>query len=217
MSHREETQSSLVLTCVSVSKRCGVFVTSGRSFSPGPVEVKLSFSFLFSNFRSNITQPTFLLRVYSAQSEEYEQKCTYSTTCYTQDACELNCPEVNIPTANIPNLTNTGVTWHKVWKNAPCSRFRSEFQSLICASFFHKDGEPSSGYFPSAEQENSGIYRCTRSYLYSGQMYNITFIVKLDVQIPGLVKNKLYFYLNSMFSVSVQTSNERYTEYFLPT
>ncbi|XP_037552716.1 interleukin-18 receptor 1-like [Nematolebias whitei] len=101
-------------------------------------------------------QSWFLLRVYSTQSKEYDKKYTYDTTCYTQKACTLVCPTANRPEVDIPNLTSTGITWHK-------------------------NGELSEGYFPSIEEKNSGVYICTWSYLYSGQTYNRSFIMILDV------------------------------------
>ncbi|XP_039991416.1 interleukin-1 receptor-like 1 isoform X2 [Xiphias gladius] len=101
----------------------------------------------------------FMLTVNTAQSREYEERSRYSKTCYTQESCKLNCPDVNIPAENIPNITRNSITWHK------------EGESLS------KDG-----YFSSVEEKDHGVYTCTRSYLYHGQTYNMTFTVVLDVK-----------------------------------
>ncbi|XP_070821668.1 interleukin-18 receptor 1-like [Chaetodon trifascialis] len=101
----------------------------------------------------------FRLTVYKTQTREYEDRSTYSAICYTQESCTLNCPDVNVPAVNIPNITRNGIIWHK------------ENESL-----------PKADYFSSVEENDQGVYTCTRSYLYDGQIYNKTFIVKLDVQ-----------------------------------
>lgn len=38
------------------------------------------------------------------------------------------------------------------------------------------------GYFSRVNERDSGLYICTRSYLYHGQLYNMTFRVALEVQ-----------------------------------
>ncbi|CAI5645081.1 unnamed protein product [Oreochromis niloticus] len=88
-----------------------------------------------------------------------------SRECYTEESCRLYCPEKNIP-FNTLNITTSGITWHKEGGSSP------------------KDG-----YFPSVKKEDSGIYTCTRSYLYDGQIYNMTSTVKLDVQ-PNKITEK---------------------------
>ncbi|XP_039989007.1 interleukin-18 receptor 1-like [Xiphias gladius] len=105
------------------------------------------------------SQLWFMLTVNTAQSREYEERTKYSKTCYAQESCKLNCPDVNIPAENIPNITRNSITWHK------------EGESLS------KDG-----YFSSVEEKDHGVYTCTRSYLYHGQTYNMTFTVVLDVK-----------------------------------
>ncbi|XP_040898459.1 interleukin-18 receptor 1-like [Toxotes jaculatrix] len=105
------------------------------------------------------SQICFTLTVSAAQSKEYEEETQYPKTCYTQESCKLNCPDVNIPALNTPNLTSNGITWRK------------EGESL-----------PTRGYFRSVEEKDRGVYTCTRSYLYHGQIYSRTFTVALDVQ-----------------------------------
>ncbi|XP_070820746.1 X-linked interleukin-1 receptor accessory protein-like 2 [Chaetodon trifascialis] len=87
------------------------------------------------------------------------QRRTYSVICYVQKSCPMNCPEVGIPAVNTLNITSNDIIWHK------------ENESL-----------PKADYFSSVEENDQGVYTCTRSYLYDGQIYNKTFIVKLDVQ-----------------------------------
>ncbi|XP_041792026.1 interleukin-18 receptor 1-like [Chelmon rostratus] len=101
----------------------------------------------------------FRLTVNTTQTMKYEERNTYPAICYRQDSCTLNCPDVNVPAVNIPNMTSNPIIWHK-------------------------DGEslPKTGYFPSVEETDQGFYTCTRSYLYHGQTYNMTFTVVLDVQ-----------------------------------
>ncbi|XP_056245125.1 interleukin-18 receptor 1-like [Seriola aureovittata] len=89
----------------------------------------------------------------TVKSEEYEEMNTYSKSCYTQESCKLNCPDVNIP----PNITRNGITWHK-------------------------EGEAKDGYFRTVEEKDKGVYTCTRSYLYLGQIYNKTFTVELQLK-----------------------------------
>uniref|UniRef100_A0A3Q3QTI9 Interleukin-1 receptor accessory protein-like 1 n=1 Tax=Monopterus albus TaxID=43700 RepID=A0A3Q3QTI9_MONAL len=101
----------------------------------------------------------FRLTVYTAQSREYDKRTKHPVTCYTNESCKMHCPDVNIPAANILNITNNGFIWHK------------EGESL-----------PKSSYFSSVEMTDHGVYTCTRSYLYRGQMYNMTFTVELDVK-----------------------------------
>uniref|UniRef100_A0A8C4H1B9 Interleukin-1 receptor accessory protein n=1 Tax=Dicentrarchus labrax TaxID=13489 RepID=A0A8C4H1B9_DICLA len=100
----------------------------------------------------------FTLTVYKTQTKEYEEKTMYTRTCYTQESCKLQCPRANIPAWNIQNITSKGIIWHKEGKSFPTV------------------------YFPSLEEKDRGAYTCTRSYLYHGQTYNMTFIVKLHVK-----------------------------------
>ncbi|XP_020493649.1 interleukin-18 receptor 1-like [Labrus bergylta] len=106
----------------------------------------------------------FMLTVYTEQSREYEEQTTYSTTCFTQEYCMLNCPDVNIPDVNTPNMTTNDIMWHKKGESFPID-----------------------GYFSSVEKNNHGIYTCTRSYLYDQQSYNRTFAVILDVK-PKIIQ-----------------------------
>ncbi|XP_014837004.1 PREDICTED: interleukin-1 receptor type 2-like isoform X1 [Poecilia mexicana] len=101
----------------------------------------------------------FSLTVYEPQSTEYEERNRYSTTCYTQESCTLYCPTANIPTRDTPNITDRGITWHK-------------------------EGETVSTPhdFPSAVERDGGIYKCIRSFLYDGQIYNMSFSVMLKIQ-----------------------------------
>ncbi|KAI9533102.1 hypothetical protein NQZ68_026655 [Dissostichus eleginoides] len=52
---------------------------------------------------------------------------------------------------------------------------------------------PKADYFSSVEEKDQGVYTCTRSYLYYGQIYNMTFTVVLDIQpkekpkYPGII------------------------------
>ncbi|XP_078102002.1 interleukin-1 receptor accessory protein-like [Sander vitreus] len=101
----------------------------------------------------------FRLTVLTPQSREYENMTQYPTTCYTEEAFTLHCPDVNIPAENIPNITSNGIIWHK------------EGESL-----------PTHSYFSSVEENDHGVYTCTRSYLCYGQIYNMTFTLLLDVK-----------------------------------
>ncbi|XP_078101988.1 interleukin-1 receptor accessory protein-like isoform X2 [Sander vitreus] len=104
----------------------------------------------------------FRLTVLTPQSREYEKMTQYPTTCYTEEAFTLHCPDVNIPAENIPNITSNGIIWHK------------EGESL-----------PTHSYFSSVEENDHGVYTCTRSYLCYGQIYNMTFTLLLDIQPKG--------------------------------
>ncbi|XP_030582053.1 interleukin-18 receptor 1-like [Archocentrus centrarchus] len=96
------------------------------------------------------------LKVYTAQSREYEE--TQEKTCYTHESCTLYCSEKH-EFLDTLNITRNSSTWQK-----------------------EGESSPSNGYFSSVKKEDSGIYNCTWSYLYDGQLYNITATVKLDVQ-----------------------------------
>ncbi|XP_045887840.1 interleukin-18 receptor 1-like isoform X2 [Micropterus dolomieu] len=108
--------------------------------------------------RNASSQFWFRLTVYTTE-REYEERNMYSETCYTQESCKLNCPDVNIPAENTPDITSNSIIWHK------------EGESL-----------PKASYFPKVEKNDQGVYTCIRSYLYHGQIYNMTFTVVLDVQ-----------------------------------
>ncbi|XP_056268906.1 interleukin-1 receptor type 1-like isoform X3 [Pseudoliparis swirei] len=96
----------------------------------------------------------FSLIVCTPQSRECEERTQYPHICYRQEACTLNCPEVNIPAVSITNITSNGIIWNK----------------------------PKDGYFSSVEENDHGVYTCTRSYLYRRQEYHMTFTVVLQVK-----------------------------------
>lgn len=59
----------------------------------------------------------------------------------------------------------------------------SELQNFTAVfSLFYQDSRPLKPYFQRVQEEDAGIYTCNRSYLYSGQTYNITFVVPLIVK-----------------------------------
>nr|XP_020461174.1 X-linked interleukin-1 receptor accessory protein-like 2 [Monopterus albus] len=62
----------------------------------------------------------------------------------------------------------------------PVTCYTNESCKMHCPD----EGEslPKSSYFSSVEMTDHGVYTCTRSYLYRGQMYNMTFTVELDVK-----------------------------------
>lgn len=100
---------------------------------------------------------TFNLTVYTTPSSECEKNALYSKECNSHQSCTLSCPTPNTPPKN-SNLTFKGVTWQK------------DGQTL------QKD------YFSSVRESDQGLYTCRRSYLYHGQIYNMTFTVKLDIK-----------------------------------
>ncbi|XP_019742320.1 interleukin-18 receptor 1-like isoform X1 [Hippocampus comes] len=109
--------------------------------------------------RNEKDQLWFRLTVYNTLTRELENRTRYPMRCYTQESCTLKCPDVNIPHSNYPNFTSRDITWHKEGESAQVN-----------------------GYFPSAEDTDHGVYTCTRSYLFDGQMYNMSYTVVLDVQ-----------------------------------
>lgn len=130
----------------------------------------------------------FRLTLLPAQSPELEPRTTYSQTCFTPEACTLRCPAVNTPAQDIPNMTINEIVWHKVLNNphertrfhAPVTHLELKNRSPVL-----QEGKSSTPYYiSSVEEKDGGIYTCVRSYLYGGQMYNMTFAVALDVQ-PG--------------------------------
>ncbi|KAM6943496.1 uncharacterized protein FYW49_005325 [Xenentodon cancila] len=104
--------------------------------------------------RNTSSRMWFMVTVYTAPSKEYEERNQYPITCHKQQSCTLDCP--HDLAEDTPNITSRGITWKK-------------------------DGEKSPSYFPSVEEKQGGVYTCTRSYLYAGQMYNMTFTVPLTV------------------------------------
>ncbi|KAK5601829.1 hypothetical protein CRENBAI_019935 [Crenichthys baileyi] len=104
------------------------------------------------------SQMFYRLIVCSKESEECNSRKRYNQLCYTNQACTLACPEGEFLPAGVPGITSVEPKWHK------------------------ENGELSEPYFPSVELEASGVYICTRSYLYSGGIYNISLTRVLDVQ-----------------------------------
>ncbi|XP_035001656.1 interleukin-18 receptor accessory protein-like isoform X2 [Hippoglossus stenolepis] len=102
-------------------------------------------------------QCRFTVTVNTAQSRGNDS----SKTCHSQQSCELTCPPVNI---RIVNITSNGITWHKEGR-------------LL----------PNKGYFLSVEENHGGVYICTRSFLYTSQVYNMTFTFVLHVK-PKVTK-----------------------------
>ncbi|XP_034005340.1 interleukin-1 receptor accessory protein-like [Trematomus bernacchii] len=105
------------------------------------------------------SQLWFRLRVCTKQSRGCEQRSHYPKTCHSQEACPLDCPDVNTPAAITLNITSNGVIWYR-----------------------EGESSPKASNFSSVEEKNHGVYTCTRSYLYYGKIYNMTFTVVLDIQ-----------------------------------
>ncbi|KAF3855128.1 hypothetical protein F7725_023183 [Dissostichus mawsoni] len=91
-----------------------------------------------------------------------EQRSHYPKICYTREACILYCPDVYTPAAITLNITSNGVIWYK-----------------------EGESTPKASYFSSVEKKDDGVYTCTRSYLYYGKIYNMTFTLVLDIQPKG--------------------------------
>uniref|UniRef100_A0A665WXT0 Interleukin-18 receptor 1-like n=1 Tax=Echeneis naucrates TaxID=173247 RepID=A0A665WXT0_ECHNA len=97
----------------------------------------------------------FTLTVNKEKSKEYDENNKYIKSCYIQESCKLNCPDVKVPS----NIIRNGVTWNK-----------------------DSESFAKNGYFKSVEKKDQGIYTCTRRFLYGGQTYNMTFTVELNVE-----------------------------------
>ncbi|KAF3855127.1 hypothetical protein F7725_023182 [Dissostichus mawsoni] len=108
------------------------------------------------------SQLWFRLRVCTKQSRGCEQRSHYPKICYTREACTLYCPDVYTPAAITLNITSNGVIWYK-----------------------EGESTPKASYFSSVEKKDDGVYTCTRSYLYYGKIYNMTFTLVLDIQPKG--------------------------------
>nr|XP_019935287.1 PREDICTED: interleukin-18 receptor 1-like [Paralichthys olivaceus] len=80
----------------------------------------------------------------------------HSQKCNAQQSCILKCPDENSPRAN---MTSNGIKWHK------------EGESSL------KDVN-----FPSVGKNQSGVYTCTRSFLYKSHVYNMTSTFELHVE-----------------------------------
>ncbi|KAM7405931.1 hypothetical protein PAMP_000344 [Pampus punctatissimus] len=118
------------------------------------------------------SQSWFRLTVYTTLSREYEEMTQYKKICYTTKSCQLYCPASYIPAVNIPNITSNGVTWHK------------EGETLSEDSYYFSNGERKEKIYhiSSVDKKDRGVYTCTRSFLYLGQIYNQSFTLVLDVQ-----------------------------------
>ncbi|KAI9519641.1 hypothetical protein NQZ68_025776 [Dissostichus eleginoides] len=105
------------------------------------------------------SQLWFRLRVCTKQSRGCEQRSHYPKICYTREACTLYCPDVNTPAAITLNITSNGVIWYK-----------------------EGESTPKASSFSNVEKKDDGVYTCTRSYLYYGKIYNMTFTLVLEIQ-----------------------------------
>ncbi|XP_029982757.1 interleukin-18 receptor 1-like [Sphaeramia orbicularis] len=105
---------------------------------------------------------SFRLAVYSARFGEYKEGTEYPVTCYMHESCTLTCPGNYIPDGNIPNITSNGIIWQKGDGRRVSVE---EHYSLSCV-----------------HDRDQGVYICTRSYLYQGQIYNMTSTRKLTVK-----------------------------------
>ncbi|KAM3626117.1 uncharacterized protein V6R79_022798 [Siganus canaliculatus] len=126
----------------------------------------------------------FRLNVYTTNSREYERKTTYTRKCFAQESCILKCPKVNAPVEKNLNITNTNILWHKG-------------EDSFSNYYYY--------YFPSVKENDSGVYTCTRSYLYRGQIYNMTMRVSLDVR-PKIIKKTAAIIspkMNAVFEVEL--------------
>ncbi|KAJ4939050.1 hypothetical protein JOQ06_028513 [Pogonophryne albipinna] len=85
-----------------------------------------------------------------------------------------------------------------IWTSPP-SQEMDQTPNMSSAEQRHRDllvhgrsleGEstPKASYFSTVEEKDHGVYTCTRSYLYYGQIYNMTFTVVLDIQPKGSPK-----------------------------
>ncbi|KAM9861161.1 interleukin-1 receptor-like 1 [Aulostomus maculatus] len=102
----------------------------------------------------------FSVTVYTNLSRECEERIQYPMICSAQESCTLTCPDANTPDTDTLNFTSNGIVWHKEGKSLLKDRF----------------------YFSKVEEKDGGLYTCTRSYLYHGQIYNMSFTVDLEVQ-----------------------------------
>ncbi|XP_047435873.1 uncharacterized protein LOC125005020 [Mugil cephalus] len=101
----------------------------------------------------------FRLEVYTPESKEHDKRITYPSTCQEPKACTLLCPSAIDHTSLMAlNITSNGVMWEKEGGSVP-----------------------KNGYFASVDMKDEGFYTCTRSYLYHGQILNMTFTVQLFV------------------------------------
>uniref|UniRef100_A0A3Q2FQL2 Interleukin 18 receptor 1 n=1 Tax=Cyprinodon variegatus TaxID=28743 RepID=A0A3Q2FQL2_CYPVA len=104
-----------------------------------------------------ISQMWFNLTVCSKQSQECNFRNTYSQICPTIEKCEPSCDEKKIIAEGIPDITSYEPKWNKVLKS------HRTYNNL------------------SEELQEIGVYRCTLSFLYFGQVYNASFREVLSV------------------------------------
>ncbi|KAK5601828.1 hypothetical protein CRENBAI_019934 [Crenichthys baileyi] len=132
------------------------------------LRASLSYQGNYSCSVRNVSSQWFSLIVYEPQSREYAERNQYSTTCYTQESCTLYCPTANIPANDTSKIKSSRITWHK------------EGTTL-----------PTPIQFPSVLEKDGGIYTCIRSFLYNGQIYNMSFTVVLEIQPSKHGKSKI--------------------------
>ncbi|XP_038139184.1 interleukin-1 receptor-like 1 [Cyprinodon tularosa] len=110
------------------------------------------------------SQMWFNLTVCSKQSQDCNFRNTYSQRCTTIENCEPSCDEKKIIAEGIPDITSYNPKWNK------------------------ENVEHRTHYNLSEELQEIGVYRCTLSFLYFGQVYNASFREVLFV--PGAVKSQ---------------------------
>uniref|UniRef100_A0AAV2LST0 Uncharacterized protein n=1 Tax=Knipowitschia caucasica TaxID=637954 RepID=A0AAV2LST0_KNICA len=112
---------------------------------------------------------TYDLTVYTSPTGDCEKFSQFPKTCYSGQACSLSCPASYTPARSV-ELILKGVTWQ---------------------------GEGLKGWvkektldFPRVTESDGGAYTCVRSFLFRGQVYNMTFNVTLDIQPKETIKNE---------------------------
>ncbi|XP_014837003.1 PREDICTED: interleukin-1 receptor type 1-like isoform X2 [Poecilia mexicana] len=132
------------------------------------------------------SQIWFRLTVCPKQSTVCTSRNKYRTICHAKQACKLSCPEGSIPNVGIPGMKSMEDVWHK------------------------ENGEPSDNYFPSVGLEKSGVYICKRSFSYSGEIYQTSSSVELDVKaVEHPTKLGIYLPKNGqIFEVELGTKKE---------
>lgn len=115
----------------------------------------------------------------------------------------------NCPT--LPQGTFSGMRYRRTLIFRISTALLSFISQTFTTFFFQLKGSEKK-YFASVTESDNGLYNCTRTFLYHGQIYNKTFTTKLDVQpncrapsvfIPppphftGMVLNLFFFIYNS--------------------
>uniref|UniRef100_A0A667X0U1 Interleukin 18 receptor 1 n=1 Tax=Myripristis murdjan TaxID=586833 RepID=A0A667X0U1_9TELE len=121
------------------------------------LSVSLSHEGSYSCSVRNATAVWFKLTVRPRLSKHDSEMARHTERCNLGKACILGCPT----DLYIPMLQSSGTVWHKEDGSLPAS-FKN-------------------GYFKSVNDHDRGVYTCTRSYLYQGQLYNMTCTTALDV------------------------------------